>query len=221
MHKSLGLLLLAFSLNGWTFSCLDPLPIEEMPIIFDAQRIALTQEYQQQHYGISPSITIEPKIIVIHWTQIASLSNTFNVFNPAMFPANSERRKDLPGELNVSAHFVVDRNGGIYQLMPEYWMARHVIGLNHYSIGIENVGGVNGDDLTTEQLQANAFLVCLLMQRYPTIEHVIGHNEYGKFKNTPLWLEKDPFYFTAKDDPGPTFVKRVLQLIKRGGGTNS
>src|SRR5580693_7225904 len=44
------------------------------------------------------------------------------------------------GELNVSAHFLVDRDGTIYRLMPETWMARHCIGLNRVAIGIENVG---------------------------------------------------------------------------------
>ncbi len=36
---------------------------------------------------------------------------------------------------------MVDRDGTRYRLMPETYMARHVIGLNYYSIGIENVGG--------------------------------------------------------------------------------
>lgn len=63
---------------------------------------------------------------------------------------------------------MVDRDGSIYQLMPEKWMARHVIGLNHYAIGIENVGGINGkDDLTDAQARANAFLVCYLKGNIP------------------------------------------------------
>ncbi len=197
------------------FSCYAPQVIHQKPIKFDKKRITLTQDYQLTHYGIdSKSIEIEPKIIVLHWTCIASLKVTFRVFDSPELPQSSPRRSDLPGDLNVSSHYVVDRDGTIYQLMPEQWMARHVIGLNHYAIGIENIGGVDGkDDLTDEQVRANAFLVCYLKNKYPAIKHVIGHNEYLKFKKTSLWLEKDPTYQTDKTDPGPTFVNKVNQLV--------
>jgi N-acetyl-anhydromuramyl-L-alanine amidase AmpD len=198
------------------FSCHDPQVIHQTPIQFNAERIALTQQYQFTHYGIeSKSIEIEPKMIVLHWTCIPTFKATFRVFNSPTFPQNSPRIKELPGVLNVSSHFVVDHDGSIYQLMPETWMARHVIGLNHYAIGIENVGGVNGkDDLTEAQARANAFLVCYLKKKYPEIKYVIGHNNYLNFKNTLLWLERDPNYQTDKDDPGPTFLKKVLKLVR-------
>ncbi|MBA2709746.1 MAG: N-acetylmuramoyl-L-alanine amidase [Tatlockia sp.] len=197
------------------FSCHDSQKIHQLPIQFDQERIALTQQYQSAHYGIeSKSIEIDPKIIVLHWTGIPTLKATFRVLNTPTFPSNSPRIKDLPGKLNVSAHFVVDKDGTIYQLMPETWMARHVIGLNHYAIGIENIGGIDDkDDLTEAQVQANAFLVCYLKGKYPKIKYVIGHNEYLNFKNTPLWLERDPNYQTDKHDPGLFFVKKVMQWV--------
>ena len=66
--------------------------------------------------------------------------------------------------------------------MPSNWMARHVIGLNYSSIGIENVGGKGNkkDDLTPEQLKSNIALVAYLKGKYPTIEYLIGHHEYTK-----------------------------------------
>ncbi len=146
------------------FSCHDAQIIHKAPIQFDKERIALTQQYQLTHYGINTqSIEIEPKMIVLHWTCIPTLKATLRIFHPPTFPQSSPRIKELPGNLNVSSHFVVDRDGSIYQLMPENWMARHVIGLNHYAIGIENIGGVDSkDDLTDAQVRANAFLVCYL-----------------------------------------------------------
>lgn len=197
------------------FSCHDAQKIHQTPIQFNKERIALTQQYQLTHYGIDQkSIAIEPKMIVLHWTCIPTYAATFRIFNPPAFPQNSPRKKELPGNLNVSSHFIVDKDGSIYQLMPETWMARHVIGLNHYAIGIENVGGIGGkDDLTEAQVKANAFLVCYLKKKYPEIKYVIGHNEYLKFKKTSLWLEKDPDYQTDKNDPGPDFVKKVLRLV--------
>jgi N-acetyl-anhydromuramyl-L-alanine amidase AmpD len=40
----------------------------------------------------------------------------------------------------VCAHFVVDRDGTIYQLVSLRWMCRHTVGLNDVAIGIEHVG---------------------------------------------------------------------------------
>ena len=158
------LLSLFLSASVHAFSCYDWQPIQQKPIQFGKERISLTRQYQRSHYGInSKSIEIEPKMIVLHWTCIAKLDVTFRVFDSSAFPELSPRRSELPDDLNVSSHFLVDRDGTIYQLMPETWMARHVIGLNHYAIGIENIGGIDGkDDLTDEQAKANAFLVCYL-----------------------------------------------------------
>lgn len=198
------------------FSCHNPQPIIQKPILFDKERLQLTREYQAEHYGIhTDSITIEPRIIVLHWTAVSTFNDTFARFYPATLTASPQRRDDLPGKLNVSSHFLVDRDGTIYQLMPETWMARHVIGLNHYAIGIENVGGENGkDNLTEKQIKANAFLVCYLKKKYPAIHDVIGHMDYLQYKSSPLWLERDSNYHTSKSDPGSAFVEKVLKLSK-------
>lgn len=202
---------------GHAFSCHDAQKIQQSPIQFNEERIALTRQYQLTHYGIdAKSIAIEPKMIVLHWTCIPTFKATFRVFDSPTFPQNSPRISELPGNLNVSSHFVVDRDGSIHQLMPDNWMARHVIGLNHYAIGIENIGGIDGkDDLTEAQVKANAFLVCYLQKKYPAINHVIGHNDYLNFKKTTLWLELDANYQTDKTDPGPFFLAKVMNLVRQ------
>lgn len=217
--KTVVMLIFFISSPGFAFSCYDPQTIIQKPIQFDENRIKLTQEYQLQHYGIaSDSIKIEPKIIVLHWTSIPTLEATFQIFNSPTLAGSPQKRDELSGDLNVSSHFLVDRDGRIYQLMPETWMARHVIGLNHYAIGIENVGGVDdAEDLTEEQARANAFLVCYLKKKYPGIRDVIGHMNYLKYKGTSLWLEKDQNYQTQKPDPGTLFMNKVEKLIKESG----
>ncbi len=204
------------------FSCYDPQPIIQKPIQFDEHRIKLTREYQLDHYGIaSKSIEIEPKMIVLHYTSIPTFKTTYKALYPPTFSESTFKRPELPGNLNVSSHFLVDRDGTIYQLMPENWMARHVIGLNHFAIGIENVGGVNDkQDLTHEQAKANAFLICYLKKKYPAIDKVIGHMDYLQYKRTPLWLEKNSNYRTEKKDPGLKFMHEVLHLISNSHFSN-
>ena len=128
------------------FYYFDPsLPkIIDRPISFDEQRIKLTLEYLASHYGIiQENPTILPRMVVVHWTAIPTMEATFNTFNPSTL---SNTRADIQsaGALNVSSQFLVDTDGTIYRLMPETTMARHVIGLNHCAIGVENVGPGSG-----------------------------------------------------------------------------
>ncbi|MDA4805622.1 N-acetylmuramoyl-L-alanine amidase, partial [Enterobacter hormaechei] len=65
----------------------------------------------------------------------------------------------------VSAHYLVDRDGTVYQLLPDTFFARHIIGLNYMAIGVENVGGPDAP-LTEAQGKANAALVKYLCSRH-------------------------------------------------------
>lgn len=111
---------------------------------------------------------------------------------------------------------MVARDGTIYRLMPEDWMARHVIGLNYSSIGVENIGGKGNkiDDLTAAQRQANIDLVLYLKAKYPSIEYLVGHHEYKQMESTSLWLEKDKGYRTVKSDPGEKFMSDIREGVK-------
>lgn len=195
------------------FSCNTSKKIISKPIIFDDVRTQLSLEYLANHYGlyqVKPSIA--PKMIVLHWTAIPTLEKTFEVFNS---PTLSNSRPDIKSvsDLNVSSQFVVDQDGTIYSLMPETTMARHVIGLNHCAIGIENVGGTKDKPLTKNQIDANIWLVKYLTGKYD-IEYLIGHYEYTNFEGTDLWLEKDAGYRTKKTDPGEDFLKAVKEGTK-------
>ncbi|MEZ4810943.1 MAG: peptidoglycan recognition family protein [Allomuricauda sp.] len=195
-------------------SCSVPKNLVEIPIIFDEQRIELTKEYLSQRYGLEQETPeIVPRMIVLHWTAIPTLKKSFEAFNRSTLPNWRPDIESVSG-LNVSAHFLVDRDGTIYQLMPETTMARHTIGLNHCAIGIENVGGTPETPLTRKQLKANIFLVDYLASKY-NIEYLIGHQEYTLFEGHPLWLEVDDGYRTTKTDPGMDFMEKVRKATKK------
>jgi len=190
---------------------IQPLKIIDKPIDFGAERVAMTKEYIKTHYGMDvKNIEITPKIILLHWTADMGLESSFKRLQPQRLLTD---RKDIAKAslLNVSSQFLVARDGTIYRLMPENWMARHVIGLNYSSIGVENVGGKSNktDDLTPEQVQANIDLVIYLKAKYPSIEYLVGHHEYRQMEQTSSWLEKDKGYRTVKSDPGDAFVQKV------------
>lgn len=197
-------LVLLFALNLFAIDIIDK------PIVFDKERIDLTKEYIHEHYGLEvDNINITPRIIVIHWTSINDFDSSLKRFTDTRLPSD---RPDIQkaSALNVSAHFLVKRDGTIYRLMDETKMARHVIGLNYSSIGIENVGGTNSiNDLTQAQLKANIELILYLKNKYKSISYLIGHHEYKDFSEHELWLEKDKSYRTVKHDPSDEFMDKL------------
>jgi len=192
------------------------LKIIDKPIDFGEERIAMTKEYIKTHYGKTvTNINIVPKIILLHWTAEMSFDKSFKRLQPQKLLTD---RKDIAKAslLNVSAHFLVARDGTIYRLMPETWMARHVIGLNYSSIGVENVGGEGNkkDDLTLAQRASNKKLIRYLKAKYASIEYLVGHHEYKQMESTPLWLELDKGYRTNKSDPGAKFMTEMREASK-------
>ncbi|MEO9891176.1 peptidoglycan recognition family protein [Aurantibacter sp.] len=194
-------------------NCSTERQIIDKPIIFDDERNNLTLAYLEDHYDLKrEKPTIVPKMIVLHWTVIPTFKDSFDFFNRSTL---SITRGDISnaGALNVSSQFMVDRDGTIYRLMPETKMARHVIGLNHCAIGVENIGGSEDLPLTDAQLKSNIWLVEYLAKKY-NIDYVIGHYEYTLFEDHELWLEKDDGYRTEKTDPGKEFMKNVRIATK-------
>ena len=189
----------------------DDFRIVRRPITFDSTRSRLSLEYMSTHYGIDKNHpTIHPQMVVVHWTDIPSIEATFDAFNPVKLPG-SRKKISSAGALNVSAHYMVDRDGTVYRLLPDTIFARHVIGLNHCAIGIENIGS-QSMPLTKKQLQANVCLIQTLRRKYP-IQYVLGHHEYTRFIGHPLWLEKDPNYLTQKIDPGDAFMQSLRKAL--------
>jgi N-acetyl-anhydromuramyl-L-alanine amidase AmpD len=189
--------------------------IHQKPILFNEDRIKLTEDYLKTHYGMDQeNILINPKMIVLHFTDTDTLDEAFDLFYPSRL---GDKRPELYkySPLNVSAHFLIDRNGTIYQLMPTNRMARHIIGLDYMAIGIENIGGTINSSLTKKQINSNVYLIKKLKNQYPNIRYLIGHYEYGQFRKTDLWKERNPSYFTFKEDPGYDFMKAVRSRIAK------
>lgn len=189
-------------------------PIVERPISFSPRRLKATADYIRSHYGEErPEGRISPRMVVLHWTGSDSLESDFRTFDKETL-AGSRPELAGAGELNVSAHFLVAKDGTVLRLVPEDRMARHVIGLNLAAVGIENVGGT-GDrpTLTEAQAEADAWLVRMLKDRYPDIQYLIGHHEYRRFEGSPLWKEADAGYRTAKSDPGDAFMAKVRSKV--------
>jgi beta-N-acetylhexosaminidase len=143
------------------------------PIPFSSNRRAETAAYAQHHYGMSSWRLVRPRVIVEHYTASSSFSSAFNTFSADTPDAELH---ELPG---TCAHFIVDTDGTIYQLVPLGTICRHTVGLNWTAVGIEHVGMSDEQILgTSRQLRSSLELTLWLMQHlHINLANVIGHNE--------------------------------------------
>ena len=148
-------------------------PIHPWLIPFGARRKREMAEYSLRHYGEYTYLLRDPKVIVEHYTETATAGEAYNTFAPDV--PDSELH-ELPG---TCAHFLVEPNGRIDQLVPLYLRCRHTVGLNWTAIGIENVGFSDQQILADRaQIHASLALTRWLRCRYGiSVRNVIGHNE--------------------------------------------
>jgi N-acetylmuramoyl-L-alanine amidase len=161
----------------------DRPPIVREFIPFGARRVEQMRAYAVRHYGIDSARLRHPRVIVEHYTASTSYSSAYNTF--------AANRPDVefhetPG---VCAHFLIDSDGSIHQLVRLRRMCRHTVGLNYTSIGIEHVGTSDASVMAVPRVRrASLRLTRWLMGRYDiAVRNVIGHSES---LSSPFHFEK-------------------------------
>ena len=150
-----------------------PPAIVARPIPFGARRKRETAAYAARHYGVATYRLTDPHVIVEHHTGTRTFAEAYRMFAP---DTPDPELHELPG---LCSHFVVDRDGTIYRLVPVSYMCRHTVGLNYTAIGVENVGTTDAQILGDRpQLEASLRLTRWLRCRFGVrLRDVIGHNE--------------------------------------------
>lgn len=85
---------------------------------------------------------------------------------------------------DIGYHYLILPSGEIQLGRSEEFVGAHCVTLNSKSIGIAYVGGRNAfgvylDTRTYNQKISLAYLMRDLVVRYPTIEKIVGHNDYS------------------------------------------
>lgn len=148
-------------------------PIAADPIPFGHRRVAQMRGYAMRHYGLGTARLRRPRVIVEHYTAGRSYASAWSTF--------AANRPDVefhetPG---VCAHFLIDGEGRIHQLVRLRRMCRHTVGLNWTAIGIEHVGTSDASVMAVPRVRrASLRLTRWLMGRYGIARrNVIGHGE--------------------------------------------
>jgi len=154
-----------------------PSPAEIKPEIvrkkipFGARRKRQMAAYSRRHYGDREWRLSDPQVIVEHYTDGTSFDSAWNTF-----AADSPHLGELPG---TCAHFIIDTDGTIYQLVNLGIRCRHAIGMNWTAFGIEHVGtDARGILDNHRMMRASLRLTSWLMLKYGiNLGNVIGHAE--------------------------------------------
>jgi len=129
--------------------------------------------------------------IIIHITDSEGMSAEWWFLNP-----------DPPPGKAVSAHYIIEKDGDIVQIVPEDRIAYHCRGHNKGSIGIEFVGRLKDTDkqtFTDKQIEAAARLIPYLQKKYGiSDDHVYGHRE-----------------FSSKECPGVANLQAIKTELKK------
>jgi N-acetyl-anhydromuramyl-L-alanine amidase AmpD len=156
-------------------------------------------------YKISHTLSIENLHLVYIDKEITNVSkrsenvpiDTIVVHSTASFSASSSINWFLNPESKVSAHFIIDKAGIIYHLVPIEKTAWHagkcnIENANLRSIGIELVNMNNGiDPYPTIQIEKLISLILYLKEKY-NIKYLYGHKEISlSGKTDPRGLDMD------------------------------
>ncbi|HEY5387722.1 MAG TPA: peptidoglycan recognition family protein, partial [Thermoleophilia bacterium] len=198
-----------------TASALRP-PITVKLIPFGATRKAQMADYSRRHYHQHTYLLTNPKVVVLHHTAGATWQPAWWTFASNTAYASIPGRPEKPG---VSAHFIIDKDGTIFQCVPLSVRARHAIGMNWKSFGIEFVqeprSGKDGHWMDqqilnrTKQVRAGLRLVRYLRARFGIkTSDVVGHatanasryfKEYAGIKNAAGdWFAPEVKAFRAR-----------------------
>ena len=180
--------------------------IAERHIPYGPKRRRQMAAYSERHYG-EREWRLEPRGIVEHYTASATAGPALSTFE--------QNRPDVEyGELpGVCAQYLIDRDGTIMELVPTDIRCRHTVGLNHRTIGIEQVGRSDADVVGRPRVLRSSLALTAWLRCAYGIErsNVIGHNES---LGSPLYEELDPdFRGRTHGDMKPATMKRYRRKL--------
>jgi N-acetylmuramoyl-L-alanine amidase len=168
--------------------------------------LAITEQLLPYHDRLEQRDTESLDLIVLHCTELPTLEMAREYGERIVLPET---------QTGFSGHYYIDRDGKIYQYVRDDRVARHVIGHNQNSLGIEvvNLGRFPhwfhathqtcNEPYPLAQTEAVRLLLQFLKERYPQIVRIARHSDLD---TTWIPAADDPqVQIRRKVDPGPLF----------------
>ena len=171
------------------------------------------------HSNLEHRDTASLDLIVLHCTELPTLEMAWEFGERILYPET---------KTGASGHFYIDLDGSVWRFVEEDRVARHVVGFNQASIGIEivNAGryphwlGAGHQQMTEPytgaQIKALKELLASLRNRYPGLVKLARHSDLD---TRLIPAEDDPsVQIRRRIDPGPLFPwVEILELWRTLG----
>lgn len=159
------------------------------------------RDYFAVHYH-DPSLKLDPKLVVLHYSGTPNFATLWWTY---MKGKNYKGGDGSTKTRHFSAHFAVDRDGTIYELMPLNRRTIGSYGVNHKAINIEIIGQNEKEILSSSrQMKVTFALVKWLMRRYKiSSAGVRAHTEIARGKElVPEYTDYADKQYPDKYPPG-------------------
>lgn len=173
------------------------------------------RKYFKEYYRDS-NLNLKPKMIVLHYSRTDNFTKLWWTFIKGSY---YEGKKG-----HLSVHYVVDKDGSIYELMPPNRRARGTYGVNHVAISIDLIGKNASEILKNKkQMRVSFSLVKWLMKKYKVpYRKVLGHYEIARGKEvvpeyTDYHDKKYPDRYppwTKGRGPGKAYMAKLRYFLK-------
>lgn len=176
--------------------------------------------YFQRHTG-RPVISLQPTILVMHYTVCDTFETAWNVFTRGARMSAGDAGTVYG---HPSVHFMIDRDGTIYQLLPLDRRATGTYGVNHCALQVEMVAVDEADLLNNPALLKASFrLARALTSRYHIpLRKVYAHADVSAGQSVvPEYLDlADHAYPTrypassTRTDPGEGYMAWLRYFLQ-------
>lgn len=154
-----------------------------MPDISPPTVLDIIPHYMES--GFVPYRTAAIDTIVLHSSYNSSGGDVYSV----------ERLIAVYRQYGVSAHYLIDRQGLVYRLVPDEFTSYHAgpskmpdgrMGVNAFSIGIELMN-TETDTYTSAQYESLLKLIALEKQKNSGIRYIVGHGQIAPNRRSDPW----------------------------------
>jgi N-acetylmuramoyl-L-alanine amidase len=120
------------------------------------------------------------------------------------------------GWSGIGYHYVVYRDGSVHKGRPVWKVGAHVRGRNRNTIGICYIGGVDKHGKKAKDTRTNAQKVAMtklltgLLDEFPKIKLISGHNQYAA-KACPSFNAKSEYKHLLVRNKKPLATSRTMQ----------
>ena len=119
----------------------------------------------------------DPEMVILHHTVTPTIESAVSVLR----------------ERGLSYHYIIGKDGTVFEMADPHRIAEHAYGFNRDTIGIAFVGGGKFGPVNDIQIKASIKLINELKKEFSKLKTITGHKHVSRNgKSDPQWICDKP-----------------------------